>query len=201
LEKVDHKKVFKEFYRPPKKPVVVDVPEFLFLMIDGKGNPNEAQEYKDALEVLYGLSYTLKFSIKGKGRIDYKVMPLEGLWWVPGVKEFSVQMTDKLHWTSMIMQPDPVTVDDFENAKVQLKEKKDPVSLPKVRFESFKEGLCVQVMHIGPYSEEQPTVDALQSFAEREGYKLRDKHHEIYLGDPSRTAPERLKTVIRQPVE
>ena len=201
MEKNDYKKVFKEFYNPPKKPVIIEVPEFNFAMIDGKGNPNESQEYQEALQALYGISFTLKFSLKKKGRIDYSVMPLEGLWWVEGKQEFSIDKKEDWAWTSMIMQPELATEDDLTEAMTQLKQKKNPPSLSKVRFESFKEGLAVQIMHIGPYSEEKPTIEKLHAFVENEGYSLRGKHHEIYIGNPEKSAPEKLRTVIRQPIE
>ena len=201
MEKNDYKKVFKEFYNPPKKPVILKIPEFNFTMIDGKGNPNESQEYQEALEALYGISFTLKFNLKKKSRIDYKVMPLEGLWWVKSGEEFSLDKKDNWAWTSMIMQPELVSESDVAEAKIQLEQKKNPPALSKVRFESFKEGLAVQIMHIGPYSEEKPTIEKLHAFAENEGYSLHDKHHEIYIGDPRKSAPDKLRTVIRQPIE
>jgi hypothetical protein len=201
MEKIDYRKVFKEFYNPPKKPVIVDIPEFNFIMIDGKGDPNKSQEYQDALQTLYGMSYTLKFNLKKAGRVDYKVMPLEGLWWVDGDEDFFTHEKDNWSWTSMIMQPEPVNEADVAEAKIQLREKKNPPALSKIRFESFKENLVVQIMYLGPYAEEQPTIERIHSFVVEEGYSLRDKHHEIYIGDPRRTTPEKLRTVIRQPIE
>jgi hypothetical protein len=201
MEKIDYKKIFKEFYNPPKKPVIVDVPEFNFIMIDGRGNPNEAQEYQDVLQALYGISYAIRFKLKKENRVNYKVMPLEGLWYVEGGAEFDMTKKDDWSWTSMIMQPEPVTSNDIAEAEIHLKEKKNPPALSKIRFESLNEGLSVQIMHVGPYSEEQPTIETMHAYVEENGYKLRDKHHEIYLGDPRRTAPEKLRTVIRQPIE
>ncbi|MHA2140347.1 MAG: GyrI-like domain-containing protein [Candidatus Thorarchaeota archaeon] len=201
MEKVDYKKVLKELYRPSsRKPSEVDVPEMNFLMIDGKGDPNTAQEYKDAIEALYGTSYTLKFKLKKAKVADFTVMPLEGLWWVEGSEGFDSDSKEGWFWTSMIMQPEPVTRNDVLEAIAEVKEKKDPVALQKIRFESFREGYSVQMMHIGSWSEEKPTIDRLHAYAEEQGFKLRGKHHEIYLSDPGRTAPEKLKTVIRQPV-
>lgn len=201
MKKVDYKKVLKEFYRPSsRKPSEVDVPEMNFLMIDGKGDPNTAQEYQDALEALYATSYTLKFKLKKAKIADFIVMPLEGLWWVEGSEGFDFDVKLNWCWTSMIMQPEPVTRNEVIEAMAETKEKKDPVALQKIRFESFREGYSVQIMHIGPFSEEQPTIDKLHTYAEEQGFKLRGKHHEIYLSDPRRTAPEKIKTVIRQPV-
>jgi hypothetical protein len=169
-------------------------------MIDGKGDPNTAQEYQDALETLYATSYTLKFKLKKAKIADFTVMPLEGLWWVEGSEGFDFNVKVNWCWTSMIMQPQPVTRNEVVEAIDEAKEKKDPPALQKIRFESFREGYSVQIMHIGPFSEEQPTIDKLHSYAEEQGFRLRGKHHEIYLSDPRRTAPEKIKTVIRQPV-
>ncbi|MFW9889895.1 MAG: GyrI-like domain-containing protein [Candidatus Thorarchaeota archaeon] len=201
MKKVDHKKVLKQFYKPSsKKPSEVDVPEMNFIMIDGKGDPNIAQEYQDALESLYTTSFTLKFKLKKAKVADFTVMPLEGLWWIEGSEEFDFNAKANWRWTSMIMQPEPITRNDVVEAMAEAKEKKNPAALQKIRFESFREGYSVQIMHIGPWSEEQPTIDKLHSYAEEQGFRLRGKHHEIYLSDSRRTAPEKLRTVIRQPV-
>lgn len=201
MEKVDFKKELKHLYRPsPKVPVVVDVPKMNFLMVDGRGNPNTSEEYRDAIEALYGLSYPVKFALKKAGILDYTVMPLEGLWWIEGSEEFDPDKKENWQWTSMIMQPDLVTNDMVVETIDYVKEKKDLAALSKVRLESFHERLSVQIMHIGPWSAEAPTIQRLHDFAEEQGYTLRGRHHEIYLGDPRRTTPEKLKTVIRQPV-
>jgi hypothetical protein len=201
LEKIDYKKELKELYRPStKRPVIVDVPNMRFLMVDGKGDPNTAMEYQDAIEALYSVSYTLKFKVKTLGLLNYVVMPLEGLWWLEGSKEIDMTRKDDWSWTAMIMQPDVITKSHFESSIEEVREKRNPPALTKVRLEEYHEGLSVQIMYIGPYSEEAPTIKSLHSFAEEEGYTRRGKHHEIYLGDPRRTAPEKLKTVIRQPV-
>ena len=202
MEKVDFKKELKHLYRPsPKTPAVVDVPEMSFLMVDGRGDPNTSKEYRDAIEVLYGTSYPLKFTLKKAGILDYTVMPLEGLWWVEGSEEFDPDKKGNWNWTSMIMQPYQVTTDLVVETLEDVAKKKDLAAISKIRLESFHEGLSVQIMHIGPWSEEAPTIEKLHDFAREQGYKLRGKHHEIYLGDPRRTAPEKLKTVIRHPVE
>ena len=204
MKKLDLRKQFKELYTPPSKNVVtVDVPKFNFLMIDGVGDPNTAQEYQDALAALYAVAYTLKFAIKKQEAIDYPVMALEGLWWVKDVETFTFEQLlgrrDEWQWTMMIMQPDCVTRAHIKQAIAEMKRKKDLPALAKIRFESFREGKCAQVMHIGPYSAEQPNIERLHAFITENGHTLRGKHHEIYLGDPRRTKPEKLKTVLRQP--
>lgn len=204
MKKLDLKKQFKEFYSPPKNKIVtVNVPKQNFLMIDGIGNPNTAQEYQDALAALYGVAYTLKFAIKKEEAIDYPVMPLEGQWWVPNVEEFSMhelmQHKDEWQWTMMILQPECVTRAHVKRALAQVAEKKELPALAKIRFESFREGKCAQLLHVGPYAEEQPNVERLHAFIRESGHALIGKHHEIYLGDPRRTAPSKLKTILRQP--
>ena len=200
--KIDLKKQLSDLYgASARAPVIVDVPPMSFLMVDGKGDPNTSEEYRDAVQALYSLSYTLKFAVKkGKLGIDYGVMPLEGLWWVEDMSRFT--MTDKgaWSWTAMIMQPEYVTSDLFAQALAEAAKKKDIPSLSRVRFASFHEGRCAQVMHIGPYASEEPNIVRLHNFIKDGGHSRRGKHHEIYLSDPQRTAPERLKTIIRQPL-
>jgi hypothetical protein len=202
MKNLDHKKEFKNLYTAKKKPKIVEVPEMNFIMIDGKGDPNTSQEFKDAVEALYPVAYKIKFMIKkGKEQIDYKVMPLEGLWWAEDMEKFRELKKNEWLWTLMIMQPDLVTEDIYEKALEEVKEKKDLKSLPKLRFESHEDELSAQIMHLGPYSEEALTIDKLHKFIKENGYKLRGKHREIYLSDMRRTAPEKLKTIIRQPME
>jgi len=173
-----------------------------FLMVDGAGNPNTAQEYKDSVEALYSVSYALKFMIKkGEAAVDYGVMPLEGLWWADDMTQFSVENKDIWKWTAMIVQPEYVTKDVFMKAIEQVRKRKSLPALPKMRFESFHEGLAAQIMHLGPYSDEDPTIEKLHNFIGKQGHELREKHHEIYLTDPQKSAPEKMKTVIRQPVK
>jgi hypothetical protein len=200
LEKVDHKKVYKELYGPAKKPSVVVVPTFNFIMIDGRGDPNTSEDYRETLMALYTVAYTTKFALKRAGVSDFAVMPPEGLWWLEGA-EFDLKRKDEWSWTSMIMQPEQVSKQHIDSAIRQAAEKRDTPSLPRIRFEPYDEGLSVQIMYLGSYSEEGPTINLLHEFAEKQGYKLRGKHHEIYLSDPRRTGPERLRTVIRQPVK
>ena len=201
--KVDLKKELSELYRPSAKEVsLVDVPPMNFLMIDGQGDPNTSKDFQDAVEALYGLSYTLKFMLKKTApEHDYTVMPLEGLWWTEGQEGFDVENKGAWQWTLMIMQPEHITGEHVMEAAAQLKEKKDPHLLDRVRFERFDEGPTLQIMYIGPYAEEGPTIEKLHQYAREHGYSLAGKHHEIYLGDPRRTAPEKLKTIIRHPVK
>lgn len=206
MKKIDLKKELKHLYNPSTKEIsIVDVPKMNFLMIDGKGDPNTSQEYKEAIEALYAVSYSLKFMIKkGETAIDYVVMPLEGLWWTDDMAQFSTENKGIWKWTAMIMQPEYVTKDLVTKAFEQVEKKKNPPALSKMRFESFHEGLSAQIMHIGPYSAEGPTIKKLHSFIKEKGYEfdgLVQKHHEIYLSDPRRTAPEKMKTIIRQPME
>ena len=203
MPKVDFKKQLKHLYQPSAKVVsVVDVPQMNFLMIDGQGDPNTSQEYQEAIAALYTISYQLKFTIKQLDpELDYVVPPLEGLWWAEEMEAFSLGHKDDWQWTAMILAPDQVTQDLFEEAIVEVQRKKDLPGLVRLRLERYHEGLSVQIMNIGPYAEEAPTIEKLHAFAREEGYRLRGKHHEIYLSDPRRTAPDKIKTVIRQPVE
>ncbi len=203
MEKIDYKKELKHLYRPSKTKVAeVDVPAMNFLMIDGKGNPNTAQEYKDAIETLYPMAYTIKFMIKkGDIGVDYGVMPLEGLWWADDMDAFVEGKKDDWKWTMMIMQPDLVTEAIYLEALEQVRKKKNPPALDKIRFESFTEGPAAQIMHIGPFSEEGPTIEKVHQFIEDHGWERSGKHHEIYLSDIRRAAPEKWKTIVRQPIQ
>jgi len=202
VTEIDLRKEFKQLYNPPVKEVVlVEVPDLPFLMVDGMGDPNTAQDYLDSLACLYNVSYTLKFLIKKEMSIDYPVMALEGLWWTDNILEFSADNKDIWKWTSMIMQLACVTAERVSRVCEELKHKKDLPALPKLRFEHFHEGLSAQIMHIGPYAAEKPTIDKIHAYIKEHGYTLNGKHHEIYLGDPRRAAPEKLKTVVRQAVK
>ncbi len=202
VEKIDYKKQLKHLYKPSAKKVeIVDVPEMNFLMIDGEGDPNTSQDYQDAVEALFALSYTLKFMIKkGKLAIDYGVMPLEGLWWADDMSQFAAGNKDKWKWTAMIMQPGHVTTELLGEAVEHVRKKKNPPALPRIRFEAFAEGKAAQTMHIGPFSEEGPTVEKVHKFIEESGCKRSGKHHEVYLSDIRRAAPEKWKTIVRQPM-
>ena len=201
MPKTDFKKEWKHLYRPSAKEfVVVDVPPMNFLMIDGHGDPNTAQEYQDAVEALYGVAYKLKFMSKKEKGMDYVVPPMEGLWWVENMEEFTTEDKSAWDWTMMIMQPEWITQEMFEEALKQVEKKKNPPALSRLRLEVYHEGLAVQIMHIGPYDAEAPTIARMHTFIDENGYEPTGKHHEIYLGDPRKVAPEKLKTVLRQPV-
>jgi hypothetical protein len=202
MEKIDYKKEYKHLFRPSSKKVeIVEVPKWNYLMIDGEGDPNSSQAFQNAIEALYSLSYTLKFMIKkGEQGIDYGVLPLEGLWWADDMSCFKEGKKDDWKWTLMIMQPESVTDELVKQATDKVKEKKNPASLSLVRFEAFEEGKAAQTMHIGPFSEEGPTIEKVHAFIEERGSRRRGKHHEIYLSDVRRAAPEKWKTVVRQPM-
>jgi len=201
MSKVDFKKTLKQFYVPPKEFVIVDLPEMQFVMVDGHGDPNTAQEYKDAIEVLYAVAYKMKFISKKTLEKDYVVPPLEGLWWAEDMETFHTREKSEWDWTMMIMTPEWISVEIFEEAIRQVRKAKDPASLDKVRLEPYHEGLSVQIMHIGSYDDEGPVLAQMHSdFIPKNGFVENGKHHEIYLSDPRRVAPEKLKTVLRQPV-
>ncbi|MDY6875344.1 MAG: GyrI-like domain-containing protein [Chloroflexota bacterium] len=201
MSKTDFKKEWKHLYRPSAKEfVVVDVPPMNFLMIDGHGDPNTAQEYQDAVEALYGMAYKIKFMSKKEIGKDYVIPPMEGLWWVENMDEFTTESKSSWDWTMMIMQPEWITQEMFEEALKQVEKKKNPPALPKIRLEVYHEGLAVQIMHIGPFDAEAPTITRMHTFIDENSYEPAGKHHEIYLGDPRKVAPEKLKTVLRQPV-
>lgn len=209
MDKIDYKKTEKYLYFP-KSPAIVQVPEMVFFAVDGQGDPNTSPSYAQAMEILYGLSFTVKMS-KMSGEtperyFDYVVPPLEGLWWTdePGFDGTAPADKSRFRWTSLIRQPDFVTEEVFSWASELLARKKPELPLERARFQRWEEGLCAHVLHVGPYDSEGATIDRLYTFTEAAGYAAdfseTRRHHEIYLGDPRRTAPERLKTVIRHPV-
>lgn len=201
VTKLDLRVTYKQCYTAGREPGLVDVPEFSFLAVDGHGDPNTSAEYIEAVEALFAVSYALKFALKrGPRLLDYGVMPLEGLWWVPDMSRFSVAHKSDWDWTIMIMQPDVVDADLVGTAIEQSTAKKDLPAARLLRLERYAEGLAAQIMHVGPYAAEEPTIQRLHTFIAERGYDLAGKHHEIYLGDPRRSAPERLRTIIRQPV-
>jgi hypothetical protein len=202
MEKRDFKKQLKHLYSASDKNVeIVAVPPMNFLMVDGEGNPNTAKSFGDAIEALYPISYTLKFMVKnGEMAIDYGVLPLEALWWADDMSAFTAGDKDAWKWTVMIMQPEFITRKMVEKAKDDVARKQKPVSLPLVKFETFQEGKAAQILHIGPFSEEGPTIEKVHSFIRDNGGHRVGKHHEIYLSDPRRTAPEKWKTIVRQPM-
>jgi hypothetical protein len=202
VEKIDLKKELKHLYQPSAKEVVqVDVPAFQFLMIDGKGDPNTSTEYVQAVEALFSVSYTAKFMMKkGPSGMDYAVMPLEGLWWADDMSAFTGNDKSKWKWTMMIMQPDFVEASVIDHAISEVKRKKALPAVDALRLERFTEGPCAQILHIGPFSEEGPTIQRVHEFIEtRTG--LAGKHHEIYLSDIRRADPAKWKTIIRQPMQ
>jgi hypothetical protein len=173
-----------------------------FLMVDGEGDPNRSKSFSDAIEALYPVAYTLKFMAKkGSLAVDYGVLPLEALWWADDLSAFTLGKKDDWKWTIMIMQPDLITREMVKDAIAEVAKKKKPVSLPLVRFESFREGKAAQTLHIGHFSEEGPTIERVHKFIEGLGSQRVGKHHEIYLSDLRRTAPEKWKIIVRQPME
>lgn len=207
MSKLDLRKQFKGLYNPSARKVeVVDVPRFQFALIDGLIEPGlgpgSSPTFQEAMQALYGAAYTLKFMSKQRKEepIDYSVMALEGLWWVEG-GEFSFQRKDNWAYTLMVMQPDHITENMFQDALRQLRQKKgDQPAFSRLRLESFQEGLCVQIMHIGPYDAEPASIEKMDAFAREQGYQMHGKHHEIYLGNPLRADPAKLKTILRHPV-
>ena len=205
----DYKKEYKEFYMPKNKPAIVEIPTMNYIAVRGKGDPNaEGSEYKASIGLLYGIAFTIKMSKKGShqidGYFDYVVPPLEGLWWQENAKGIDYSRKSDFQFISMIRLPDFVTKADFEWAIKEASDKKQ-TDFSKVEFFTYEEGVCVQCMHIGAYDDEPDTIKMMQEFIDSEGYKLdiTDKrlHHEIYLSDARRVAPERLKTVIRHPIK
>ena len=203
MEKIDFKKELKQLYNPSARSYsLVDVPAMNFLMIDGEGAPS-SPAYADSIEALYAMSFTLKFMSKEQVEKDYVVMPLEGLWWADDMNVFRTEYAnkDQWKWTSMIMQPDWISQAMVDGAVDKVRESKNPAGLAHLRYERFEEGKAVQIMHIGPYADEGPTIVRMHDeFIPDQGLVENGKHHEIYLSDPRRTAPERLRTVIRHPV-
>jgi hypothetical protein len=194
--------IFKKFYSPSaKEPQILDIPSMNFLMMNGHGDPNTSPDYVAVVSALYTLSYTLKFDLKKTGGTpDFKVFPLQGLWWSADMSDFLTGNKSNWDWTMMIAQPDWITGEHIEQAKKKAVVKVDQKVLDQVRFEPFLEGTVVQMMHIGPYSAEGPNIARIHEFAHKLGYERAGKHHEIYIGDPRKSAPEKLKTIIRQPI-
>jgi hypothetical protein len=201
MEKIDLKKTLKNLYSPSAKAYsIVEVPPMNFIMIDGQGNPNTSPEYAEAMQALYTSAYTLKFKVKKELGVDYPVMASEGLWWMDDMREFSASRKDDWKWTMMIMQPDIITQALFSQAVAEATVKKGYPGLSRLRLEKYDEGLASQILYFGPYADEGPTILRLHEFIQENGFVRSGKHHEIYLGDPRRVAPEKLRTVIRQPM-
>jgi hypothetical protein len=204
MPKIDFKKTFKDLYSAsPKEIQLVRVPRLQFLMADGEGDPNEVPAFGEAIEALYGIAYTLKFALKKEDpELDYVVPPLEGLWWADDFQAFSPERMDKnaWKWTLVILQPETVTQEQVSKAKDQVFGRKGLPGVSRVYFAAHEEGLSVQLLHIGPYANEGETIEKLHDFMRKHGFAFNGKHHEIYLSDPRRTEPEKLKTILRQPV-
>ncbi len=200
--KIDLKKELKHLYQPSAKEVVqVDVPPMNYLMGDGEGDPNNSRVFSDAVEALFAVSYAVKFMIKkGFLGIDYGVMPLEGLWWAEDMSTFSIDDKSNWKWTLMIMQPDFVTKEMIDSAISEVRKKKNLAAISRVRFEALSEGKCAQILHIGPFSEEGPTIEKVHQFIKSKGKQI-GKHHEIYLSDIRKADPAKWKTIIRQPMQ
>lgn len=205
----DYKKEYKEFYMPPKKPAIEHIPPMNYVAVRGQGNPNsEDGDYKKSIGILYAISYTIKMSKLGKhkldGYFDYVVPPLEGLWWLKDGKPFDYSRKDEFCWVSMIRLPDFVKKADFDWAVSEATIKKN-MDLSSAEFFTLDEGLCVQCMYIGNYDNEPTTVNSMRTYANEQGYEFdlsgTRLHHEIYLSDPRKCAPEKLKTVIRIPIK
>ncbi|WP_137940281.1 GyrI-like domain-containing protein [Chitinivorax sp. B] len=201
MQKIDLKKDLKHLYQPSAKDVVqVDVPKFNFLMSDGEGDPNTSQTYAEAVEALFSVSYTAKFMVKKGGQaLDYAVMPLEGLWWADDMSAFVENDKSKWKWTMMMMQPSFVGGETIDAAIAEVRRKKSLPGLSKLRFESFTEGRCAQILHVGPFSEEGPTIERVHAFIDSRASRT-GKHHEIYLSDIRRADPKKWKTIIRHPM-
>ncbi len=203
MAKLDLKKVYKDLFSPKRDLFsIVDLPPLQYLMVDGKGDPNTSQEFMDAVSALYGVAYTTKFMISRRDKsMEYGVAPLEGLWWADDMESFTAMNKDAWKWTMMIMQPDFITQDFINQGMEIYKTRKKITGDVPVRLETLKEGKVVQTMYFGAYADEAPTIAAMHEFIKVNGLKPTGRHHEIYLGDPKRTAPEKLKTILRQPVK
>lgn len=201
MSKTDYKKEYKHLYAPSAKEVtVVDVPGMNYIMIDGLGAP-DGQAAMEAFETLFPVAYAMKFMAKGRGN-DYGVMPLEGLWWADDMNDFINNRRDRWKWTYMIMQPPLVTLADYEEAVDKVRRTKAPAAIDKLRFDSMKEGRAAQLLHIGPFADEGPNIQKIHEYIHSIGGHFDgqvQKHHEIYLSDLRRVAPEKMKTVLRQP--
>jgi hypothetical protein len=198
--KTDLRREMRPLYTAGPRPEFIDVPELACLMVDGHGDPNTSPEYRAAISALYSTSYAAKFALKRAGILDYAVMPLEGLWWSSDPAAFGAAQKAAWDWTALIVQPFEVTAAVLEAAKAAAASKAPSGALERLRLERFTEGRAAQVLHLGPYSAEGPTIHALHDFIAENGCRMTGKHHEIYLGNPARSAPEKLRTIIRQPV-
>jgi hypothetical protein len=198
--KVDFKKALKQFYNPSIRGIhLVEVPAMNFLMIDGKGDPNTSPEYQQAIETLYGMSYGIKFALKSQG-YDHVVPPLEGLWWMENMNEFSRANIARWEWTMMIVQPEWVTLETVESVRFEVAKKKRFSNLSKVRYERYFEGHAAQTLYIGAYDNEAPVIADMHTYIRNNGFQTNGKHHEVYLSDVHKTSADRLQTILRQPI-
>lgn len=208
VPKLDLRKQYKEFYLPsPKEVVLVDVPEFLFIALDGTVEagvrPGDSEGFRDAMSAMYGVGFGLKFMSKlgRENAIDFTVMAVEGLWSTESGEKFDFDWREPSLYTLLMMQPDHITAEMFEQAVGDARAKRPNPALDRIRLERWREGPSVQIMHIGPYAEEPATLAKMDAFAEEHGYEFHGRHHESYIGDPTRSKPENLKTVLRHPVK
>jgi len=202
MEKLDLKKSMQPLYQPSARKVVeVDVPEARFLMVDGTGDPNTSPDYAAAIEALYAVAYAIKFAVrKGPLAIDYGVMPLEGLWWADDPASFTTGSKQDWKWTMMICQPAFVTAGLIEQTIAEVRARKNPPALDRLRVDTLVEGRCAQILHVGPFTEEGPTVEKLHQFIAAHG-QMRGRHHEIYLSNIRKAAPQNWKTILRHPMQ
>jgi hypothetical protein len=205
--KLDLRKLHKEFYLPSAKEVVlVDVPEFLFIALDGTVEagvrPGDSESFREAMGAMYGVGYSLKFmsKLRAMDPIDFTVMAVEGLWATESGDKFDFDWREPSLFTLLMMQPDHITLEMFEQAVADTGAKRPSQALDRLRLERWREGPSVQIMHVGPYADEPATLDRMEAFADQHGYEFHGRHHEIYIGDPTRSKPETLKTVLRHPV-
>jgi hypothetical protein len=208
IPKLDLRKQYKKFYLPSAKEVVlVDVPELLFTALEGTivagVRPGDSESFREAMAAMYGVGYGLKFmsKLRRDDPIDFTVMAVEGLWSTESGNKFDFDWREPSFYTLLMMQPDHLTTEMFEQAVADTRAKRPNSALDHIRLERWHEGLSVQIMHIGPYADEPATLDKLDAFAEEHGYEFHGRHHEIYIGDPTRSKPETLKTVLRHPVK
>ncbi|HUK80275.1 MAG TPA: GyrI-like domain-containing protein [Nitrososphaerales archaeon] len=196
--KLELRKAMKEFYNPPaQEAVIVELPPLKYIMVDGNGEPG-GESFQQAMAALYNIAYTMKFRSKRLLKKDYDMMAPEGLWWMKG--KIDTNKRDKWLWTLMVMVPDFITPKTFSESVAEVRSKKNPPGLERARLETLNEGTSVQIMHVGSYATEAESIARMDACAKRHGYKMVGKHHEIYLGDPRRAAPSKLKTVLRHPV-
>ncbi|OIP75804.1 MAG: hypothetical protein AUK06_01180 [Parcubacteria group bacterium CG2_30_36_18] len=204
MMKLDLKKELKELYKVSGKEVaIVKVPQQKIISIIGKGNPNTSIDFKNAVEALFPVAYKIKFTYKKSGK-DYAVMPLEGLWWAENMNDFSISNKDNWQWKIFIVQPDFVSKETFDSIIDDINKEKNLLALGKVKFETLSEGISAQILHLGSFANEGPTINKLHDFIKEKGYSfdgLVQKHHEIYLSDIRKTPPQKLKTILRQPVK